>query len=394
MKAIVKPGLLLWARESAGLDRQQAASKIRVKGERLASWEVGRSRPTVIQLRNLARVYRRPLAVFYLPEPPKEFDALRDFRRLPGEVAGQQSAELRFAVRWAHYRRAVALDLYRDLGETPLEFPLRARLSADPEQLAVRIRARLGISYDRQTSWTGPYLALNSWRSALEGLGVLVFQARGVDVSEMRGFSIGDRPLPAVVLNIKDSPRGRVFTMLHELVHLALGQGGLCDLDEDSWRPATEQAVEVFCNTVSGAILVPTDCLLREQVVVAADGPVEWANSQIATLAGRYQVSWEVVLRRLLIAGRATDEFYRAKRRELIQYYEQKRRKTSPGYASPPKIALSTVGQHFARLVLNSYYQEKITARDVSDFFGVRLKHLAKIEEQVVGQSFGTGAEL
>ena len=82
IEAIVKPEMLIWARGSAGFDAEIAAKKIQVKPERLRSWESGESRPTIKQLRNLAKIYKRPIAVFYLPTPPKEFQALRDFRRL------------------------------------------------------------------------------------------------------------------------------------------------------------------------------------------------------------------------------------------------------------------------------------------------------------------------
>ena len=32
-----------------------------------------------------------------------------------------------------------------------------------------------------------------------------------------------------------------------------------------------------------------------------------------------------------------------------------------------------------------SYYQDRITSRDVAEFLGVRLKHMSKIEQSVMG---------
>ena len=100
----------------------------------------------------------------------------------------------------------------------------RARLSDDPEVLAERTREALGLTLRQQKEWQTAYDALNGWRAVLEEQGVLVFQATEVEVSEMRGFSLGDETLPAVVVNIKDHPHGRVFTLLHEFVHLMLNQ--------------------------------------------------------------------------------------------------------------------------------------------------------------------------
>ncbi len=88
VEAMVQPELLVWARTSAGLSLDQAAKKVQVGPGRLESWESGKGRPTVRptvkQLRKLGNAYKRPIAVFYLPEPPKDFQPMKDFRRLPG----------------------------------------------------------------------------------------------------------------------------------------------------------------------------------------------------------------------------------------------------------------------------------------------------------------------
>jgi len=82
--AVAKPELLRWAREDARYSIPEAAKKLNTSADRLLSFERGENRPTIKQLRNLANIYKRPLAVFFLPEPPKDFQAMRDFRRLPG----------------------------------------------------------------------------------------------------------------------------------------------------------------------------------------------------------------------------------------------------------------------------------------------------------------------
>lgn len=390
VEAIVKPNLLIWARESAGLSVEEAASKARIKPEHLVAWEQGVLRPTINQLRTLGNIYKRPLAVFYLPTPPKEFSALRDFRRLPGEVVGTESPQLRLEVRNAHYRRDMALDLYADLGESPRELSAITSLANGPEETANYLRQLLGVTYQEQVGWRGLYEPFNHWRSALENLGILVFQVTEVDVSEMRGFSIGDRPLPVIAVNIKDSPRGRIFTMLHEFTHITLQQGGLCDLEEGGGRRPEEQRVEVFCNWLAGAIIVPMEHLLTEDIVVAKRGDPAWADEELNLLVGRYSASREVILRRLLIAGCTTEEFYRKKREELQEQYAALR-KASSGFFPPYSKAVSTAGHPFVRLVLNSYYKERITASDLSDLLGVRLKHLPRIEKTVIGHNAESG---
>ncbi|MBT9153051.1 MAG: hypothetical protein DDT35_01278 [Firmicutes bacterium] len=59
---------------------EEAAHKVRTKSERLEQWEQGELRPTITQLRKLADVYKRPLAVFFLHQaPPPEIFPV-DFR--------------------------------------------------------------------------------------------------------------------------------------------------------------------------------------------------------------------------------------------------------------------------------------------------------------------------
>ena len=399
VKALVKHELLVWARTSAHLSLEDAARKAQVKEEQLAAWERGEEQPSIPQLRKLGRAYKRPLAVFYLPAPPKTFDALRDFRRLPAEMAGRQSPDLAFEIRRARARREIALDLYQELtGEEPKAFLSTASLSEDPEVVAARLRDLLGVKRTEAASWGNVYDAFNRWRGALEEAGVLVFQAEDVEVSEIRGFSLSERLFPAVVVNIKDAVVGRIFSMLHEATHLMLREGGLCDLLEEASR--AQERIEAFCNHVAGATLMPRAWILGE---VGQHKGTQWADEEIALLAQAYRVSREAVVRRLLVLGKTTEDFYRRKRKQLqvefeAQQEEAQQRKAlglgAGGFAPPDRMAVSTAGPFFVRLVLESYHQEKITPNDLSSFLEVRLKHVPKIEHAVLARSAALGGHV
>lgn len=392
VEAIVTPSLLIWARESAGYELEQAASKAGLAVERLAGWEAGESRPTVNQLRELGRVYRRPLAVFYLPEPPRRFQPLHDFRRLPMAEVLAASPELRFAISRARLRRDVARELAGP--EEVSNFSAAASLSENVETVAARIRSLLGVSIETQRAWQSPRLAFNTWREAFERAGVLVFQAVDVQVAEMRGISIGEVPLPVVVVNIKDSVRGRIFSMFHEFVHILLRDEALCDMRDERVRRPHEQRVEVFCNQVAGAALVPGRKLRWEELVIHHTTGAAWTEEQIAGLAKRYSVSREVILRRLLSLGLTTEDFYREKRAEYQAQYEQLEQRPRRGFPAPSTLAVSKAGPYFTRAVLQSYYDEQINPSDVADYLEVRLKHLPQIERIVLGYSPAAGGVL
>lgn len=394
VEALANPKLLIWARESAGYDLHSAAGKLTVEAERLESWESGKSKPTIVQLRKLGNIYKRPIAIFYLPEPPKDFAPIRDYRRLPGRIAGIQSPPLHFEIRKAYSRREITLELYEGLEITPKKFSLRAHINEDPEKYSHLIREALGIKLEDQIEWRPGYDALHHWSGAIENIDVLVFQTTDVETKEIRGFSISETPLPVIVVNISDAPQARIFTVLHELTHIMLREGGLCDLDEEAKRRPEEQRVEVFCNRVAGAALVPQEFLMQEDLVKEKSHGSRWSDEEIKLLSDRYAVSRDVMLRRLLICDRITKSFYQEKFEKLQkeyarkkEEYEEKKRSAKAGFPPPYRVALSSTGRLFAHLVLDNYHQNKITASDVSEYLGVRLKHLEKIEGEIFAAS-------
>ncbi len=390
VKAKVKGELLAWAREEAGLSVDDAARKIGTTSERLTDWESDKDRPTINQLRKAAEVYKRPLAVFYLSEIPRRFRVVQDFRRMPGVVAGIYSPRLRVELREAAHKRELALDLARDLGEEPPGFSLRADLRNDAEEVAATIRSALGVRWEDQQQWRNSRVAFNNWRDRVEGAWVLVFQAINIPLDEMRGFSIAEPTLPIVEVNRKDAYAGRLFSLMHEFTHLLLRQSGICDLDDDADRRPEDQRVEIFCNRVAGAVLVPRDLLMTEPIIAAApDGPQAWDDETLDALARRFGTSREVVLRRLLICGRTTEAFYRAARiRFLAQYQAQQANQDEHAEESEfrrnmPREAIGHFGPTFVKLVLQNYYERRITLNDVSRHLGVALKHIPAIEQQV-----------
>jgi len=370
----------------AGLEGHDAARKLHVKPERLLEWEAGTRRPTIAQLRKIADIYKRAVGIFFLSATPPDEQIPTDFRRVDPLDAQPLSPRLLVAIRTARARRQSALDLFDELGEVPRSFALRVRLGDSPEAVGDKLRAALGIEASRSVG--DPYANFTRWRAAAEQAGVLVFQAERVQVNEMRGFSISDHPLPAVVVNSADAPAGRTFSLLHELAHVALNKGGVCLLEVERSSNDAER-IEVFCNHVAGAALIPASQLLAEPTVPSGSSNV-MRHEDVTAIAARHGVSEEVVLRRLLILSRVTPEFYQSKRREFVQRYAAlalRTRKKSKGGPPPARVAIARGGPFFTRLVLSAYESERITSSDVADLLGVRLKHLERVRNEVESPS-------
>lgn len=385
-EALINPQILAWARESAGFYIEEAAKKIPIQPDKLRNCEIGNDHLTISQLRKLCNLYKRPLAFFYLPKPPQTEQLPKDFRRLPKDEEEKISPNLRLEIRRAKYRREVALDLFKELEIEIPKLKIKADLTDDVYEIGKRIRKLLRVSFKQQERIKKESL-LNFWREKIEDLGTLVFSASLIDLKVMRGFSIDKNPLPIIVLNSKDHHKARIFTLFHEFTHLLLHSGGICDLGE-------QNKIEVFCNAVAGEVLVPTDWLQAIPIVHQHQDKSEWNDEHVYNLADRFGVSREAILRRLLAIGKTTEYFYKQKREQYQAEYRIKINRDKAEKKSFPipqhyKV-LNKTGRMFAKLVFESYHQNKIGLLDVSEYLGTKLNHLPKIE-QSLNPSYSVG---
>lgn len=383
--ALITPSVLRWARLRINMPLEKAAKRLKVEPERLEAWERGDEKPTFAKAKEIAQMYRRPLAIFYLPEPPDAMEMLHDFRRLPSTEQVAPSTALLLEIERAEYLRSIALQL-APLDGTEFEHLHSVSIDDNAERVATNVREILGITLEQQYEWKGDkYRALSAWKEAIERLHVLVLQSshvpgEGFELEEARGFSIGESFLPVILINAKDAPAGRVFTLLHEFTHLLLNATGVCDLLE-VWHPKTEeQRIEAFCNRVAGAVLIPSAGLAAQPVVQRHNSQEDWTDDEIAKLARTFVASKEAVVRRLVITGRASEAFYKLKHEEYRKLYAEIRSQPKEGRAPHERMVLRKNGVAFTRLVLEAYYSDKISLNKVASYLGINLRHLAKVE--------------
>lgn len=393
IEALIKPDMLIWARKKSGFDLIGAAKRIKVKPERLKQWEEGTSRPTIKQAFKIAEVYRRPLSMFYMDEPPEDFQvAMKDFRTLPEGPPGIYSPALLLEHRTALTRRSLVIDLFSDADVGVFKYLGTASINSDPEKVGQNIRRILNIDWRAQKRWNQGWDAFKGWKESIERLNVLVFhtdhQSRSMrlELDDTRGFSISEPRFPIIVLNSKDAVHGRIFTLLHELVHIMLNEGGVCDCREYSTNGGFPN-VEIFCNHTAGATLVPIDLLMNHEIVLShrASGKGKiWEDIEIETLSSDFSVSDEALVRRLSISGLTSERFYKLKRDEYIERWERSRKKDDDeedkSFAPFYRLKLRQLGIPFTRTVFSAYYDRKITLSDVMDYIGVKANSLKQIE--------------
>lgn len=390
--AIIKPELITWARETAGFSIPEAAQRLGIEEDRLTNWETASSgeAPSIPQLRKLAALFKRPLAVFYLPERPQGFTVMRDLRRLPDTGIRRYSSALQMEIRAANERRGLALELATDLEQELPKFELAATYDEDPEKVGERIRGALAVTIDLQSRWRDAdgRAAFNGWRQKIEDAGVLVFQTTRFPSEDASGFAIAADTLPVIAVNRKDAPTRRTFSLLHELAHLMVHISGVSDLVTDAARPPEDQAIEIFSNQVAAAALIPKHPLLAEPIVAAqGKNSVAWSDAEVSELARKFNVSREALLRRLLTLGRTTAEFYVQKRSQYLKEYatNKARQKELAEDAemkrNMPRETVSNFGRPLVRMLLGNYYLDRITLSEVSGYLGLKVKHIPKLEQ-------------
>lgn len=390
--AKVKPEVLSWARESAGFELHEAATALEIQEARLSEWELGLSSPTIPQLRSLATLYKRPLSVLFLQEVPIGFQVLSDFRR-PDHGLARYSPELTQEIRIAHQRRELAKELLSDIGEETPALRALLDLKMDPETASKVVRDFLKIPDTSLNKFGGDAegrAAFNFWRVAIEGAGVLVFQTTRVNATEASGFALAYSELPVVVVNRKDPPTRRLFSLLHEFAHVLLQQSGVSDLEIDISQPAAQPAIELFCNAVAAASLMPRDVLLHDPVISSHGRSQEWTDEEIASVAKRFGVSRESMIIRLITLRKTDWEFFQRKRAQYRIEYEKQRQRQAAAPSRPiprnmPQEALSNFGRPFIGLVIGNYFQDRLTLSEVSGYLGLRTKHVEKLQRLAFG---------
>jgi Zn-dependent peptidase ImmA (M78 family) len=133
---------------------------------------------------------------------------------------------------------------------------------------------------------------------------------------------------------------------------------------------------------------MPRDALLNDSRVVAQGRLSEnWSDDEVSDLARQFNVSREALLRRLLTFDRTTSAFYGKKRNQYSNEYSVTKalRKAQPLETemkrNMPQETVSNFGRPFVRMILGNYYQDRITLSDVSGYLGLKVKHIAKLEQ-------------
>lgn len=376
------PRVLRWARERAGLSIDEVAAKLKKPPAAVAAWESGEEAPTFRQLEHLAdTLYKRPVALFFFPDPPTEADPKAEFRTLPNSEFEGLESDTRFAVREALSFRESIRDLTE--GRNPAERQILLDIQADVKRpidaTADAVRSYLNVPLSRQFSWANAADAFKNWRRAVEAVGIFIFK-RSFKQRGISGFCLYDRSFPIIVINNSTAHSRQTFTLAHELGHLLFEVGGITkdDIRYFERLSGSDREIEIASSHFASEFLVPEASFPWHEFQGVQIDPA------VARFADKYRVSREVILRRLLDRGLVNRSTYEARVASWNkEYYEARTLQAAGGDYYATRAAY--LGETFLRLAFGQYHAGRLSLQDLADHLRMKARNIARFEDFLVG---------
>lgn len=375
----VAPALFSWAIERSGKDPADFYRQFK----NLSAWQTGSLLPTFNQLEHFAAATHTPFGEFFLEEPPVEAIPIPDFRTLGNRSLRQPSPALLETIFISEHRQDWYHQHAVSSGADPLDFvgSLTTGTAITNAANAIREQLQFSLIERRQdTSWTA---ALRRLIDTAEDAGILVMvsgivglnTSRPLNPDEFRGFALSDPFGPLVFVNGADTKAAQIFTLVHEVCHLWLGQTALTDAAVSSTET---NETELWCNRVAAEVLVPMDSL-RENYL----GTV--TSDELERLARLYKVSTLAVLKSIFDANLVTWETFKtAYDAEYARIRKVMARKDGQSGGDFYNTHPLRVSRRFARAIISDTKSGRTLHRDAYRLLGT-WKHttFTKLGEKV-----------
>lgn len=387
-KAYITPNVLKWARESARMSEETASAKVSVSSEKLKEWENGDSLPTIRQAQTLAKAYKRPFALLFLPEIPRDFQPLQDFRKSGSKPFNTSSI---FIIRETQQKQSWIRDLYEENKEKKLSFVGKFNIKDNPEVVAKDILKTLDINPANYQS-DNP---IKVWIEKAESKGIFISRTSFIhsrlklDSEELQGFAISDEFAPFVFINSDDWNAPQLFTLVHELAHIWIAESGISNeieqnvKDKDKYHP-----VELFCNEVAANALIPKEIINNLDNVTFKNSKEIFKSaknlgiSSFAFLVRAYNLNLINYATYQSLKKDAEYEFGEFLKREAEKKAKQKEKenKGGPNYFL---LQLNRNSRLFTQTVLDTFRGGGIEPSLASNLLNVQINKFQKLEAQL-----------
>lgn len=258
----IEKDILCWALQESQKDNEKIADKF----PKIDDWINGDIAPTFKQLESFAAYLKIPFGYMFLETPPKDDAMEAEFRSINNKLPAM-SKNLKDTLAEMDMKRNWMSDYRKDLGWGKLDIitkfdQLKSNAIIKDASLAKEL---LNLKEDWYKSARDHAEAYSLLKSKMEDAGILVMQNgvvannnyRKLDISEFRAFMLYDDISPLIFINNNDTIGGKVFSIIHEYIHVLFGQEDLL-LNQDILG-AREN--ERFINQLTSELLLPAEHL-------------------------------------------------------------------------------------------------------------------------------------
>ena len=388
-KAFITPNVLKWARESARMTEETAAAKVSVTVEKFKEWETGASQPTIRKAQALAKAYKRPFALFFLPEVPRDFQPLQDFRKSGSKALTTSSI---FIIREIQQKQAWISDVYSENQEEKLPFVGRFSINDNPQKVAQDILTTLKIN----PAFYKTDNPIKEWIDSSETNGIFISRTSFIhsrlklDSGELQGFAIADPHAPFIFVNSEDWNAPQLFTLVHELAHIWIAETGISnEVEPDLKNKDKFHPVELFCNEVAANALMP------KEIVLAFHTNSFQTSKDVFKIAKQLGVSsFALLVRALNLNIISTTTYQKLKKQADIDFFDylkkeaekkaRQKEKDKPGGPNYFLLQLNRNSRLFTQTVLDAFRGGFIEPTLASNLLNVQVNKFQKLESQLI----------
>jgi Zn-dependent peptidase ImmA (M78 family) len=346
----IQPAIISWALS------QTSEEKLGTKlVDNIKHWLDGTKSPTFNQIEDFSKKSHIPLGYFFLQTPPIEQISLLEYRTLDSIQLTNPSRNLIDTIHDMEAVQEWMVNYRKEWNYDTISIVGSLKGITDISVIADTIRKDLGLNIEWYKDCRNPSEAFNKVRGLLEECGIVVMMNgivgknthRALDVKEFRAFAMVNEWAPLIFINGADSAGGRLFSLFHELVHLWIGEN---DLYNDTKYSANGiKPIEVTCNAVAGALMVPKTVFLEKWNNNTNDD----IHEKIKELARMFRCSSSVIARRALDNKKIDQNVYNMVIEDAIEAYIQTKQEKSSG-GDYYRVARSKLDGVFVRALCES----------------------------------------
>lgn len=368
----VDPHVFKWLRESAGWSIEDVSKRLKTNPETIQKFEKGEKKPSLHQLRELASAFKRPVAAFLLSKPKTEQPLPTDYRMLP-ERKDVFDKKTILTIRKARNLQEVSRELLTNVDDQITPRIGRKTIHDNPETLAEEYRTRFGITTELQGKYRNAYELFHHIRDKLEDHNILIFQY-SMPVEDARGFALVDKKPNIIVINTKDSIEARLFSLMHEVGHIILGESAI-DLPDAT--AVSRNNIERWCDSFAANFLLPK--ALAKAVFKERESTLT-ETATLNYLSRKYKVSKAMLLVSMNTTGFITrNQVEEVLKRHKTAERQRKEGEKTKGSVSADKRCISEKGTKFISLVANNYDRNNITYTDALNYLSIKSKNFDKV---------------